>query len=136
MLFIHRQLNSFLNLGICKEAPNMARSKSITGTTTPRKKDDGKTANQEQTLATNPVAPTLKNSDAAKPEIRGKNVVPISLVPPVAVPPSVLPTNIDDEIRRRAYELFLKRGTASGSAAQDWITAEKEVLQRYHRQSA
>jgi len=50
---------------------------------------------------------------------------------------TVVPINLEDEIRRRAYELFLQRGTAPGSEAQDWAAAEREVLERYHqRQSA
>lgn len=50
--------------------------------------------------------------------------------------PNLLPINLDDEIRRRAYELYQQRGTASGSEAEDWLTAEREVKQRYHQQSA
>jgi hypothetical protein len=52
-----------------------------------------------------------------------------------AAPP--IPINLEDEIRRRAYELYQQRGTASGSEAEDWLTAEREVKQRYlQRQSA
>ena len=50
--------------------------------------------------------------------------------------PNLLPINLEDEIRRRAYELYQQRGTASGSEAEDWLTAEREVKQRYHQQSA
>jgi len=46
----------------------------------------------------------------------------------------VIPINLEDEIRRRAYELYLQRGTGSGSEAEDWLTAEREVRQRYHQQ--
>jgi hypothetical protein len=49
---------------------------------------------------------------------------------------NVVPINIEDEIRRRAYELFQQRGHGSGSEAEDWVTAEREVMQRYHQQSA
>ncbi len=41
--------------------------------------------------------------------------------------PNLLPINLEDEIRRRAYELYQQRGTASGSEAEDWLTAEREV---------
>jgi hypothetical protein len=52
-----------------------------------------------------------------------------------AAPPT--PINLEDEIRRRAYEIYKQRGPASGSEAEDWLTAEREVKQRYrHRQSA
>jgi Protein of unknown function (DUF2934) len=92
------QFDSFLNLGICKEYPNMARSKSTSGGKTIRKKN---------------------GSDAI-------NLVPVNLVP----------INLEDEIRRRAYELYQQRGPASGSEAEDWLTAEREVRQRYRQQSA
>jgi hypothetical protein len=57
-----------------------------------------------------------------------KNVVPINRSS------SNLPINMEDEIRRRAYELYLQRGTASGSEAEDWLTAEREVRQRHQKQ--
>ncbi len=50
--------------------------------------------------------------------------------------PNLVPINLEDEIRRRAYELYEQRGTGSGSEAEDWLTAEREVKQRYHQQSA
>jgi hypothetical protein len=49
---------------------------------------------------------------------------------------NVLPINLEDEIRRRAYELYQRRGSGSGSEADDWLTAEREVRQRYRQQSA
>jgi len=50
--------------------------------------------------------------------------------------PNLVPINLDDEIRRRAYELYQQRGTASGSEAEDWLTAEREVRQRYRQQQS
>lgn len=41
-----------------------------------------------------------------------------------------LPVDIEAEIRRRAYELYESRGFADGHAEQDWIQAEREVLER------
>jgi hypothetical protein len=51
---------------------------------------------------------------------------------------NVLPTNLEEEIRRRAYELYEQRGKASGTGgeADDWLAAEREVRQRYHQHSA
>jgi hypothetical protein len=49
---------------------------------------------------------------------------------------NLVPINLDDEIRRRAYELYQQRGPGSGSDAEDWLTAEREVRQRYRQQSA
>ncbi len=50
--------------------------------------------------------------------------------------PNLIPINLEDEIRRRAYELYQQRGTASGSEAEDWLTAEREVRQRYRQQQS
>ena len=50
--------------------------------------------------------------------------------------PNLVPINLEDEIRRRAYELAQQRGFESGHETEDWVTAEREVLQRYHQQSA
>jgi Protein of unknown function (DUF2934) len=69
--------------------------------------------------------------EVVKTEPRKNVVVPIN-----RVPSNIVPGNIEDEIRRRAYELYLQRGPASGSEAEDWLTAEREVRQRYHQQSA
>ncbi|MFZ0318514.1 MAG: DUF2934 domain-containing protein [Candidatus Sulfotelmatobacter sp.] len=49
---------------------------------------------------------------------------------------NVVPINLEDEIRRRAYELYQQREPGAGSDAEDWLTAEREVMQRYHQRSA
>lgn len=49
---------------------------------------------------------------------------------------SVVPINLEDEIRRLAYLLAERRGFEPGHEAEDWLTAEHEVRQRYHQQSA
>jgi hypothetical protein len=48
----------------------------------------------------------------------------------------VVPINVEDEIRRRAYEIFQQRGHAAGDQAEDWLAAEREVMQRYRQQRA
>ena len=35
----------------------------------------------------------------------------------------------EERIRRRAYELYVRRGNQSGSELDDWLQAEKEFLQ-------
>jgi|SRR6476660_3697703 len=50
--------------------------------------------------------------------------------------PNVVPINLEDEIRRLAYLLSERRGFEPGHEAEDWLTAEHEVRQRYHQQSA
>ena len=39
---------------------------------------------------------------------------------------------LEERIRRRAYELYLERGNQSGSALEDWLQAEEEIL-RHHQ---
>jgi hypothetical protein len=49
---------------------------------------------------------------------------------------NLIPINLEDEIRRRAYELYEQRGTGAGNEAEDWFAAEREVKQRYRQESA
>jgi len=50
--------------------------------------------------------------------------------------PNVVPINLEDEIRRLAYLLAERRGFEPGHESEDWITAEREIRQRYHQHSA
>ena len=36
------------------------------------------------------------------------------------------------EIARRAYELYLERGCVAGEDLDDWLKAEREVLEKDH----
>jgi hypothetical protein len=122
----------------------MARSKSTSGsksklTNTNNEINTGSPANipdvkavagttpAEAASETRKVTPEPRKLEMVKTEPR-KNVVPINRSS------SNLPINMEDEIRRRAYELYLQRGTASGSEAEDWLTAEREVRQRHQKQ--
>ena len=44
------------------------------------------------------------------------------------------PTDIQDEIRRRAYALYEQRGCAPGHEIEDWEIAEREILMRFNQQ--
>jgi hypothetical protein len=44
--------------------------------------------------------------------------------------------NVEEEIRRRAYELFEHRGKQHGYEQEDWARAEAEVLARYANRTA
>jgi hypothetical protein len=46
---------------------------------------------------------------------------------------NVVPINLEDEIRRRAYELYEQRNGSTGSEQEDWLRAETEVLARYQQ---
>lgn len=53
--------------------------------------------------------------------------------------PAILaPANLEEEIRRRAYELYLQRrataGDESGNENQDWLLAEREIRSRHGSQ--
>jgi hypothetical protein len=43
--------------------------------------------------------------------------------------------SLDEEIRRRAYELYLERGGTPGNESEDWIAAEREVRSRQLQQA-
>lgn len=57
-------------------------------------------------------APVTQSSDA--------NPGTFSVAPPT-----------EEQVRRRAYELFLQRGGFWGSPEQDWFQAEAEVRSRH-----
>lgn len=38
---------------------------------------------------------------------------------------------LHEEIRERAKQIFLKRGTGEGDAISDWLQAEKEIKKKY-----
>jgi hypothetical protein len=164
MRFIHQQLNSFLNLGICKEYPTMARPpKNTSGGSAER---PGKTRSKKVNPDPTPAEAFGANTTASMPEVNtaAQEPVPSALqkesrpfevrkTEPVKYDPiksensksetrkwegrkNVFPINLEDEIRRRAYELYQQRGYSAGKEAEDWLTAEREVLQRYDQHSA
>jgi hypothetical protein len=128
----------------------MARSKSTSG---------GKTnTNKEQTSTGNPASVPDLQKDVQKQEVQKDVQKDVQAVPaataPVATKPEakivteprkklemvkteprrVVPINLEDEIRRRAYELYQQRGAAPGRDVEDWLAAEREVRQRYNQQ--
>lgn len=104
----------------------MARSKSISG---------GKTGSKEQTSVSNPVPDTKTGMAETAPSQKAPEVRKLAVVKGESRK-NIVPINLEDEIRRRAYELYEQRGGKSGSEAEDWLAAEREVMQRYHQQSA
>jgi hypothetical protein len=47
---------------------------------------------------------------------------------------NVVPINLDEEIRRRAYELWEQRGYEPGHENEHWLSAEQEILSRYSQE--
>jgi hypothetical protein len=45
-----------------------------------------------------------------------------------------IPINLQEEVRRRAYELYQERGNKEGSELEDWLRAEAEVLDHQRTQ--
>ena len=59
-------------------------------------------------------------------------LAPIGFEPQAAAATSSATSNTEltEKIRARAYELWIERGCRDGSAEQDWIQAETEILSR------
>jgi hypothetical protein len=49
---------------------------------------------------------------------------------------TIVPINVEEEIRRLAYLMSERRGFEPGHEADDWFAAEREIRQRYHQHSA
>lgn len=74
---------------------------------------------------------TPKNGDAAP-----QKVTPITQGTMVETKKNSSPADLQDQIRRRAYELYEQRGYIAGYEHEDWLAAEREVLARFNLQSA
>jgi hypothetical protein len=138
MLFIHQQIQSFLNLGGCKEFSIMAKPKSPkktngTETFTPTSAAPVSDANvaPAEGIATAPQAGTNGSK-----KMGTKKIAPKPEIVRNDSRASVVPINLDEEIRRFAYLLSERRGFEPGHEAEDWLAAENEVRQRYHQQGA
>ena len=44
---------------------------------------------------------------------------------------NIVPINLDEEIRRRAYELWEEKGREAGHDQEYWLSAEAEIRGRY-----
>ncbi len=51
-------------------------------------------------------------------------------------PSATIHPGLEEEIRRRAYELYEERGRQDGLHQEDWERAQTEVLSRYRKESA
>ena len=101
----------------------MARSKTRTG----------------KPSETNPEAASVAPVEAAVAPVasRGENGKSKSQSRPEIVKrPSVVPFSLEEEIRRRAFELYEQRGASFGSETDDWLVAEREILDRYQERRA
>jgi len=108
------------------------------GISTPRKKKSSTTVQPTTPSTPEQVTAEIQASEV-RPEARAEvrsNVTPINVAPVKAAAkkpqsPSMDSANLDEEIRRRAYELFLERNGAAGDPNADWLVAEREVRARH-----
>ncbi len=106
----------------------MARTKSS--------KHDNDVSSNPLTTSGTPMGPASAapaGAEGGKSQARGARRPEVVKTEPRA---TLVPINLEDEIRRAAYLMAEKRGFEPGHETEDWIAAEREVRQRYHRQSA
>ena len=94
-----------------------------------------------QAEATSPAIAATEVKAEAKVKTETKKPEPRKTAPKPAIVKTesrknLVPINLDDEIRRFAYLLSERRGFEPGHESEDWLTAEREVRQRYHQHSA
>ena len=87
-----------------------------------RKSNGNTTPRSKRTMA--PESATVQPSPIQVGPDVDKNVM-------VAAVAASRPANLDEEIRRRAYELYLQRNGAAGDPNKDWFIAEREIWSRY-----
>jgi hypothetical protein len=88
----------------------------------------GRTAARQQHI---PI-PTAQNAELKQPAIRENDHSAASQPStPFPAPQKVEPkqrTVTDDDVRLRAYEIYLQRGDNPGDDVGDWLQAERELL--------
>ena len=103
----------------------MARSKTRTGSKT--------TLNETEATPVAPSSETLASETASGENGKAKARPRIMKSAPR---PSMVPFSLEEEIRRRAFELYKQRGATCGSETDDWLVAEREILDRYQEHRA
>jgi len=110
----------------------MAKKSPFRSDSTPRNNETNAISNPDSNeirMATPPASRTLDPSTSngqSKNEQSKK-----AKTKKTAAPQNTVPINLEEEIRRRAYELSAERGFLSGHETDDWLKAESEVKQRY-----
>jgi hypothetical protein len=107
----------------------MARSKSRTGSKTSNDAEATPVAPATVAPANPALAPGTASGENGKSKARPRMVKSTPR-------PSMVPFSLEEEIRRRAYELYEQRGPSSGSETDDWLIAEREILERYQEHRA
>ena len=117
----------------------------------PRPKSPNKKANGTEQAVSSTKAPeprtggkaTTTTAPAASSEVRNTEMKPAAprknRKPEIVRAESrsnLIPINVEEEIRRLAYLMSERRGFTPGHETEDWLTAEREVLQRYPQHTA
>ena len=75
-----------------------------------------------------------RTTDSSKKRVRkAAPIEPLAATPlRQAVPTNgdTFQDNLEEQIRRRAYELYLERGSTPGDPSEDWFVAEQQVRSR------
>ena len=81
-----------------------------------------------------PKKPTTKTKSKAgnglPAEGNGGSAQPVAVSPKVASERSAASFPVEEQIRIRAYQLYLERGGHGGSPEQDWFRAQEEICGR------
>jgi hypothetical protein len=127
----------FLELGNCKE---FRMPRKTTGTTVPNRSKKAQVADSPAPVQVTPQITPEARLDVQKvvaefprrEEVRKD--APKIATSVQRVPVNLASNSIEEEIRRRAYELYLQRRATAGGAMddpnQDWLIAEREILSR------
>jgi hypothetical protein len=91
------------------------------------RKTTGNTTTRSKKTVTDVAPATMEMASDARKESPKKRKNATQVVP------NVVSADLEQEIRHRAYELYLQRATSGGAHGdenQDWLVAEREVLSR------
>jgi len=117
-------------------------ARKTNGTTTPNSRKKTQIPDSPATVQVTPevkpeVRQQLSHEQVARESVGREEVrkdVPKNGTPANHVPVNLASPNIEEQIRRRAYELYLQRrataGSESGDQNQDWLIAEREIRSR------
>jgi hypothetical protein len=138
MLFIHQQIQSFLNLGVCKEYPIMAKPRFPKKTTEVKETTNSLMPQSDASARPGNASSSVAVADTQTPETKAE-IRKTTRKPEIVRSDgraTLVPINVEEEVRRLAYLLAERRGFEPGHEAEDWLAAEREVRQRYRQQSA
>jgi Protein of unknown function (DUF2934) len=80
----------------------------------------------KETRANDSATPKKRSRKAMPENGNGTHVVPERTSPEFAHESQSSPV-VEEKIRMRAYELYLRRGGKGGSPEQDWLQAREEI---------